>query len=89
MFRTNNKLFKREEIFMSEKYYALKIENSDHALLFHFTFTPEEAKNTKVSIGTIESVLPHGLLGEEHHIECKTISIIGMHRQAYKDDQAL
>jgi len=38
----------------TSKEYAIKIENPEHGLLFHFTATEEEAKRTKIGVGSLE-----------------------------------
>ena len=63
---------------MADKQYAIKIENADLGLMFHFTFTQEEAENTRLHIGDIKLVLPTDINTEEVSIESKSISIKGL-----------
>lgn len=69
-----------------EKQYAIKIESSDHGLLFHFVFSEEEAKKAKISIGNVALIINSGMEGEEVNIQCKSISILGLYNWVNKFD---
>ncbi len=61
-----------------KKEYAIKIENIEHGLMFHFTATKEEAKQTKIGVGSLELKISKDNC-EIEYVDAKFLSLLELY----------